>query len=75
MGGQKILIVEDEASLVEVLSYNLLREGYEVVLAHDALVEKFRADLARLRGRLQTAGLRLVIDVPIDRAGLLVAAR
>ena len=31
----KILIVEDEASLVEVLSYNLEREGYEVAIAKE----------------------------------------
>lgn len=35
MAKNKILIVEDEASLVEVLSYNLQREGYEVVVAID----------------------------------------
>ncbi len=35
MAKSKILIVEDEASLVEVLSYNLKREGYEVVVAKD----------------------------------------
>ena len=31
----KILIIEDERSLVEVLTYNLEREGYEVVVALD----------------------------------------
>src|SRR5436190_19166019 len=35
MGKSKILIVEDEASLVEVLSYNLQREGYEVAVAKE----------------------------------------
>ena len=35
MAKSKILIVEDEASLVEVLSYNLQREGYEVVIAKE----------------------------------------
>lgn len=35
MEKHKILVVEDERSLVEVLSYNLLREGYEVVTASD----------------------------------------
>jgi two-component system, OmpR family, phosphate regulon response regulator PhoB len=40
MAKNKILIVEDEASLVEVLMYNLQREGYEVSVAkegHEAL--------------------------------------
>lgn len=31
----KILVVEDERALVEVLSYNLEREGFEVLVAHD----------------------------------------
>ncbi len=35
MAKSKILIVEDEASLVDVLLYNLQREGYEVVLAKE----------------------------------------
>ena len=35
MAKNKILVVEDEASLVEVLSYNLQREGYEVVVAKE----------------------------------------
>jgi two-component system phosphate regulon response regulator PhoB len=35
MGKSKILIVEDEPSLVEVLSYNLQREGYDVAVAKE----------------------------------------
>src|SRR5262245_19751981 len=35
MAKPKILIVEDEASLVDVLSYNLQREGYDVVVAKE----------------------------------------
>ena len=35
MAKSKILIVEDESSLVDVLSYNLQREGYEVVVAKE----------------------------------------
>ncbi len=31
----RILIIEDERGLTEVLEYNLKREGYETVLAHD----------------------------------------
>jgi len=40
MAKNKILIVEDETSLMEVLSYNLQREGYEIATAkegHEAL--------------------------------------
>ena len=32
MAKSKILVVEDEPSLVEVLSYNLERDGYEAVI-------------------------------------------
>ena len=32
---QKILVIEDEKALADVLGYNLRREGYEVTLAHD----------------------------------------
>jgi two-component system phosphate regulon response regulator PhoB len=35
MAKSKILILEDENSLVEVLSYNLLRDGYEVIVAKE----------------------------------------
>jgi two-component system phosphate regulon response regulator PhoB len=31
----RILMIEDERALTEVLSYNLEREGYETVVAHD----------------------------------------
>lgn len=32
---QKVLVIEDEKALADVLGYNLRREGYEVTLAHD----------------------------------------
>ena len=35
--GRKILIVEDEVDLAEVLQYHLRREGFEVRLAHDGV--------------------------------------
>jgi two-component system phosphate regulon response regulator PhoB len=35
MGKDKVLIVEDERSLTDVLVYNLEREGYEVFVSHD----------------------------------------
>ena len=33
--GQKILVIEGEKALADVLGYNLRREGYDVTLAHD----------------------------------------
>ena len=35
MAKPKILMIEDDRSLVEVLSYNLAREGFEVLTAFD----------------------------------------
>ena len=35
MSKPKVLVIEDERALVEVLSYNLEREGFEVFVAHD----------------------------------------
>ena len=35
MSKQKILVIEDEGPLVEVLSWNLEREGFEAILAYD----------------------------------------
>lgn len=35
MGGSKILVVEDDRTLLDVLTYNLAREGYSVVSATD----------------------------------------
>src|SRR6516225_5060196 len=31
----RILVIEDERALTDVLAYNLQREGYEAVIAHD----------------------------------------
>ena len=35
MAKPRILIIEDERGLTDVLTYNLHREGYETVVAHD----------------------------------------
>src|SRR5438552_17630286 len=35
MAKPRILIIEDERSLTEVLAYNLQREGYDTVVTHD----------------------------------------
>lgn len=35
MPASRILIIEDERALTEVLTYNLKREGYETIVAHD----------------------------------------
>ena len=33
----KVLVVDDEPSIVEILKYNLQKEGYEVATAEDGL--------------------------------------
>jgi two-component system phosphate regulon response regulator PhoB len=46
MAKARILVVEDDLSLAEVLSYNLRNEGYEVTLAHDGRDGLTRAQLS-----------------------------
>ena len=51
--GKTILIVEDEKSIVDILAFNLEKEGYETVIAYDgksalAEYEKKRPDLILL---------------------------
>lgn len=53
MSRKKIVIIEDEPDILEVLSYNLKREGYEVLAANDgvrglALVRRERPDMVLL---------------------------
>ncbi len=35
MAGTRILVIEDERDLCELLDFNLKREGYETIIAHD----------------------------------------
>lgn len=53
MSKKKIVVIEDEPDILEVLSYNLKREGYEVLTADDgirglALIRKEAPDLVLL---------------------------
>jgi DNA-binding response OmpR family regulator len=53
MSKKKIVVVEDEPDILEVLSYNLKREGYDVTTALDGaiglgLIEKIEPDLVLL---------------------------
>ncbi len=41
--GDKILVIDDEPSITELLAYNLRRHGYEVSVAHDGLSALARA--------------------------------
>lgn len=67
MAMPKVLIIEDERSLVEVLSYNLEREGFEVLAAFDG------------QDGLRQAQLRLpdlvVLDLMLPQKGGLEVAR
>lgn len=49
----KVLVVDDEPDIVEILAYNLEKEGYEVASAHDGIsavktAAKFKPDLILL---------------------------
>ena len=46
MSKPKILIIEDERALIEILSYNLSNEGFEVLTASDGLAGLRRAQNA-----------------------------
>ncbi|MFP6806692.1 MAG: response regulator transcription factor [Pseudomonadales bacterium] len=53
MSVKKIVVVEDEPDILELLSYNLKREGFEVLVALDgakgmSLIQKIRPDLVLL---------------------------
>ncbi|ACZ31975.1 two component transcriptional regulator, winged helix family [Xylanimonas cellulosilytica DSM 15894] len=74
----RILVVEDEESYRDPLTYQLAREGFDVVAAADGLeaIEKFEADggidivlldlmLPGLSGTEVCRRLRLVSDVPV----------
>jgi two-component system response regulator VicR len=43
--GRQILVVDDETNIVEIVSFNLKREGYETIVAYDgqAALELYRA--------------------------------
>ena len=73
----RILIIEDERSLAETIQYNLEREGFAVIVAHDGEqgLERFRADrpslvildlmLPRLSGLDVCRIIRRESDVPV----------
>ena len=53
MASKKIVIIEDEPDILEVLSYNLKREGFTVLATHDgdsglSLVRNEKPDLVIL---------------------------
>ena len=53
MSKRKIIIIEDEPDILEVLSYNLRREGFEILAASDgaqglAMVKREKPDLVLL---------------------------
>jgi len=45
MANPRILIIEDDRSLAEVVNYNLEQEGYEVIVAHDGQDGLYQAQL------------------------------
>ncbi len=73
-GGPKILVVEDEASQLELLAYNLGVEGYEVFKAETGeegllILEEQDIDLVLLDWMLpQTSGLEVCRQVKRNKA-------
>ncbi len=66
MTGQRILVVDDEDSVLKVVDYALTQEGYEVHTAHDAAGAE--SEFARVSPAL------VILDVMLpDRSGLEVA--
>jgi len=63
----RILVVEDERQLADLLAYNLRREGYEVALAHDG-----REGLNKARAALPDA---VVLDLMLPVLGGLEVCR
>ena len=70
----KILVVDDEATLVETIRYNLRREGFEVVAAHDgveavAAARREKPDLIVLDLMMpKKSGIRFLNEVKQDPA-------
>jgi len=48
----KVLIIEDDRPLAEVVAYNLKQAGYEVLLAHDAVLEAGSMPVEMVRASL-----------------------
>ena len=52
----RILLVEDDANLVELVSYNLEKEGFDVTTTHDGEEALVLAEEARPRPRSSSTG-------------------
>jgi len=68
MASSRIMIVEDDQTLLGVLKYNLTKEGYNVVTAIDGAqaLEAARSEkpeLIRPWFRIQASGLTLIIRI------------
>ena len=57
--GKKILIADDEPDILEIIQYNLLKEGYDVVTAKDG-------DEALIRAKSQHPDL-IILDIMMPR--------
>ena len=57
--GKKILIADDEPDILEIVQYNLLKEGYDVVTAKDG-------DEALIRAKSQHPDL-IILDIMMPR--------
>ena len=61
--GKKILIADDEPDILEIVQYNLIKEGYDVVTAKDG-------DEALTRAKSQHPDL-IILDIMMPRPSVL----
>ncbi len=57
--GKKILIADDEPDILEIIQYNLVKEGYEVITARDG-------DEALVKARMHKPDL-IILDIMMPR--------
>ena len=62
--GQTVLVVDDEQNIVNIIAFNLKKEGYEVLTAGDGeeaveIVEKHQPDLILLDIMMPKMDMRL----------------
>jgi len=69
----RVLIIEDERALSDVLAYNLQREGYDTIVAHDGQVcgticvsDTVRTTAAEAVGQLKRLGIEKVVMLTGD---------
>ena len=66
----RILIIEDERDLTDVLAYNLQREGYETLAAHDAVAQPLIRGAVFIGGWRRRSEPALVNSAPVKAVSI-----